>query len=76
MKAPPATDAPYAGAGESLPMSLGEALAALQADKVLCDAFGPGFVDYFTRIKRSEQQRFDAAEDRDDFERREYFSRI
>ncbi|WP_332824976.1 glutamine synthetase family protein [Ramlibacter sp.] len=76
LKAPPATDAPYAGAGESLPTSLGEALAALQADGVLCDAFGPGFVDYFTRIKRSEQQRFDAAEDRDDFERREYFSRI
>jgi glutamine synthetase len=76
LKAPPATDAPYAGAGESLPTSLGEALAALQADGVLCDAFGTGFIDYFTRIKRSEQQRFDAAEDRDDFERREYFSRI
>ena len=76
LKAPPATDAPYAGAGENLPTSLGEALSALRADKVLCEAFGAGFIDYFTRIKQSEQQRFDAAEDPDDFQRREYFGRI
>ncbi|HVE51934.1 MAG TPA: glutamine synthetase family protein [Ramlibacter sp.] len=76
LRAPPATDAPYAGAGENLPTSLGEGLAALQADAVLCEAFGPGFIDYFTRIKRSEQQRFDAAEDRDEFQRREYFARF
>jgi glutamine synthetase len=76
LKAPPATDAPYAGGGEMLPSSLGEALDALQADALLCEAFGPAFVDYFTRIKRSEQQRFDAAEDRDEFQRREYFGRI
>jgi glutamine synthetase len=76
MQAPAATDAPYGGAGENLPTSLGEALAALRADSVLCDAFGAGFIDYFTRIKQSEQQRFDAAEDPDDFQRREYFGRI
>jgi glutamine synthetase len=76
MQAPVATDAPYGGAGENLPTSLGEALAALRADGVLCDAFGAGFIDYFTRIKQSEQQRFDAAEDPDDFQRREYFGRI
>lgn len=76
LKAPPATDAPYGGGGESLPTSLGEALAALRADDVLCEAFGRGFVDYFSRIKQSEQQRFDAAEDKDDFQRREYFARI
>ena len=52
------------------------ALDALRADDVLCEAFGRGFVDYFTRIKQSEQQRFDAAEDKDDFQRREYFGRI
>lgn len=76
LKAPPATDAPYAGAGERLPTSLGEALTALESDAVLCEAFGRGFIDYFTRIKRSEQQRFDAAEDRDAFQRREYFARF
>ena len=76
LKAPPATDAPYSGAGEGLPTSLGDALAALRSDNLLCDAFGAAFIDYFTRIKQSEQQRFDAAEDRDDFQRREYFARI
>ena len=76
LKAPPATDAPYAGAGESLPTSLGDALAALQADATLCDAFGRDFIAYFTRIKQSEQQRFEAAEDPDEFQRREYFARF
>lgn len=76
LKAPTATDAPYGGAGENLPTSLGEALAALHADSVLCEAFGSGFIDYYTRLKHSEQQRFDAAEDKDDFQRREYFGRF
>jgi glutamine synthetase len=76
LRAPPATDSPYGGAGERLPTSLGEALAALQADAALCTAFGPEFIDYFVRVKQAEQQRFDAAEDKDDFQRREYFSRI
>jgi glutamine synthetase len=76
LKAPPATDEPYGGAGDQLPTSLGEALAALEADAALCDAFGRDFIAYFTRVKRSEQQRFDAAEDKDEFQRREYFGRI
>ena len=76
LEAPRATDAPYAGAGELLPTSLGEALAALEADTVLCDAFGRDFVAYFRRIKQSEQQRFAAAEDPDEFQRREYFGRF
>jgi glutamine synthetase len=76
LKAPQATDAPYGGAGETLPTSLGEALAALEADGTLCEAFGNDFIAYFTRIKQSEQQRFDAAEDKDEFQRREYFGRI
>jgi glutamine synthetase len=75
-QAPRATDAPYAGGGESLPTSLGEGLAALRADATLCDAFGADFVAYFSRIKQSEQQRFEQAEDRDEFQRREYFARI
>jgi glutamine synthetase len=76
LKPPPATDAPYGGTGEHLPTSLGEALAALRDDAPLCEAFGAGFIDYFTRIKQSEQQRFDAAEDPDEFQRREYFGRF
>jgi glutamine synthetase len=76
LQPPRATDAPYAGGAENLPTSLGEALAALRDDAVLCEAFGPAFVDYFTRIKQSEQQRFAAAEDPDEFQRREYFGRI
>jgi glutamine synthetase len=76
LSAPPATQAPYGSEGERLPTSLGEGLAALQADPVLCAAFGPEFVEYFCRVKRSELQRHDEADDPDDFQRREYFSRI
>jgi len=72
---PVATDAPYAGAGENLPTSLGEALQALRTDIALCEAFGAAFIDYFTQVKRSEQQRFEAAEDSEEFQRREYFGR-
>jgi glutamine synthetase len=76
LPAPAATDAPYAGTGEQLPTSLGDALQALAADARLCAAFGDNFIRYFTRIKQSEQRRFDEASDKDDFQRREYFSRI
>ncbi|MCG2592469.1 glutamine synthetase family protein [Ramlibacter sp. XY19] len=76
LRAPAATDAPYGSAGERLPTSLGEALQALRADPGLCTAFGASFVDYFVRIKESEQRRFEEAADPDEFQRREYFSRI
>lgn len=73
---PPATDAPYASADARLPTSLGEALEALAADAGLTEAFSAPFIDYFTRIKQSEQKRFEEAQDKDDFQRREYFSRF
>ena len=76
LKAPPATDAPYGTADPRLPTSLGEALEALQADTALCDALGRDFIDYLVRIKQSELTRHDAAEDKLDFQRREYFSRF
>ncbi len=76
LRAPAATDAPYGSSGENLPTSLGEALDALRADATLCHDFGDDFIRYFTRIKQSEQQRFEQAEDRDEFQRREYFSRF
>jgi glutamine synthetase len=78
--APLATEAPYArleaGAEHALPRSLGEALDALAADSALTTAFGPELVDCWSRIKRSEQQRFDAAGDKLEWQRREYFSRF
>jgi glutamine synthetase len=37
---------------------------------------GRDFVNYYQRIKQSEQTRFNDAEDPVEFQRREYFSRI
>lgn len=76
LKAPAATDAPYGEAAVKIPTSLGEALDALQADRVLGQAFGSSFINYFTRIKQSEITRHEQAVDKDDWQRREYFSRI
>lgn len=76
LKAPAATESPYAAAQQKLPTTLGEALDALLADGVLGDAFGQDFIRYLVQVKRSELARFDAAQDKLDFQRREYFSRI
>lgn len=76
LRAPVATNAPYGDAGTRIPTSLGEALDALQADPLLVQAFGESFIHYFTRIKRSEIARHEQAQDKDDWQRREYFSRI
>ena len=74
--APPATDSPYADMHARLPTSLGEALDALAADSTLIAAFGAEFIDYFVRIKGSEWMRYQAAPDKGEFDRREYFSRF
>jgi glutamine synthetase len=42
----------------------------------LTAAFGDTFVSYLTRIKQAEIDRHAEAEDKDDWQRREYFSRI
>jgi glutamine synthetase len=76
LRSAPATDAPYAADERRLPGQLGEALAALEADPVLCAGLGQTFVDYFVHIKRAELARYEAAEDKLDFQRREYFSRF
>ena len=73
---PLATEAPYAESAARLPVTLGEAIAHLGQDKVMCEGFGPHFVRYYQRIKQSEQNRFDQAEDKIEFQRREYFGRI
>jgi glutamine synthetase len=76
LKAPPATEAPYGAADTRLPTSLGEALEAVRADSVLVAGFGQAFVDYLCKVKQSELLRHEQAQDKADFHRREYFSRI
>ena len=76
LRAPAATNAPYASSAPKLPASLGEALEALRDDTVLGAAFGQPFIDYFARIKQSDLRRWEEAQDKHDFERREYFGRI
>ena len=76
LKAPPATESPYGGGALALPTRLDDALDAMQADDALCTAFGTGFTAYYNRIKRSEARRYEEAVDKDDFQRREYFSRL
>ncbi len=73
---PSATDAPYASPAPKLPTSLAEALEALSADTVVAAGFGEAFLNYFVRVKRAELLRWEQAEDKNDFERREYFGRI
>ena len=75
-KAPPASTAPYDASNDKLPASLGEALDALLADDALVQGLGSDFVAYFTRIKQQELRRFGEAEDKLDWQRREYFSRF
>ena len=71
----PATETPYAQ-GTRLPTSLGEALEALASDAVLGEAFGSPLLSLYTRVKRSELERFEAAANKDEWLRREYFSRF
>ena len=73
---PPATEAPYAADAPRIPDNLPAALAALQADAAMNAGLGKEFITYLSRVKQAEQDRFDAAEDKLDFQRREYFSRI
>ncbi|MCB4365766.1 glutamine synthetase [Hydrogenophaga taeniospiralis] len=73
---PPACETPYADGFEKIPGTLGDALDALRDDAALSQGLGPDVVRYFRRIKRSEIDRHAQADDKADFERREYFSRI
>jgi glutamine synthetase len=41
-----------------VPLSLGDALDALEADTVLVEAFGPAYVDGFLTVKRAEWERY------------------
>ena len=76
LKPPSATESPYGQGNTLLPTDLGQALAALQADTHLVNAFGPGFVALLSGIKQLEWQRYQQAEDKMAFQRNEYFSRM
>jgi glutamine synthetase len=76
LASPPASDAPYEATCARLPATLGQALAALRVDAALVQGLGPDFVSYYTHIKQAEIARFEAAEDKQDWQRREYFSRF
>jgi len=76
LKPPSATESPYGQGNTLLPTDLGQALAALQADTHMVNAFGPGFVALLSGIKQLEWQRYQQAEDKMAFQRNEYFSRI
>ena len=68
---PPSADTPYEARAALLPRSLGEANAALRADKALRDGIGETFVDYYCRIKEAEIARCNL--EVSDWEHREYF---
>jgi glutamine synthetase len=76
LSAPAATDSPYAAGATPLPTSLGEALDALAQDRALSEAFGAPLIECFARVKRAELARFEQAADKDEWQRREYFSRF
>ncbi|PZF99018.1 glutamine synthetase family protein [Micromonospora endophytica] len=67
---PPTTN-PYAAAAPPLPRSLGEAVAALEADEVFRAALGDVVVDWYAHLKRTEYERYLLHVS--DWEQREYF---
>jgi glutamine synthetase len=62
---------PYESKAESLPHTLGEAVECLSRSKMLRDAFGTNFIDYYCRIKEAEIARFNL--EVSEWEQREYF---
>ena len=76
LQPPPATESPYDGQGSPLPTTLDAALDALQADAAMAAGFSAEVVRWYARLKRSETARHAAAEDKAQWERREYFGRL
>jgi glutamine synthetase len=72
LKPPPSGDSKAA----ALPSSLSQALKDLQDNAALSAGFGDQVLAWFAHIKRQEIARHDAAENKLDWMRREYFSRF
>jgi glutamine synthetase len=74
-------ESPYESSVSSLPVNLSQALDALESSSFYREAFGDKFIDYWLHLRRSEWQRFVAAEGEVDmqqdevteWEHREYF---
>ena len=76
LTAPPATTSPYALGDAQLPVTLGAALGALTHSAEFKQAFGADFIACYARIKQQEISRYEAATDKNEWQRREYFGRI
>ena len=72
----PTTTSPYSVGEVQLPDNLDATLYALSCDAAFAEAFGTDFIGYYTRIKRQEITRHEAAVDKVERQRRKYFSRI
>lgn len=71
-KEPPSpADAPYEATAPMLPTTLSAALDALTSGRILREAFGAQFIEYYTTIKQAELRRYESAVT--DWEMREYF---
>jgi glutamine synthetase len=71
LEPPPPVDAPYDAVATPLPLSLGAALDALGRGKMLREAFGAEFIDYYTMVKHAELRRYESTVT--DWEMKEYF---
>ncbi len=71
-KPPPAESS----SAQALPVSLKQAIDALQADAALSAGFDGQVLAWYAQIKRQEIARYEAADDKLDWIRREYFSRF
>jgi len=63
LEPPPPSDEPYAAERPPLPKSLPEALEALDKEPLFRRALGDIFVDYFVKLKRSECDRYQRAQE-------------
>ena len=76
LQPPPGTETPYDAAHPALPTSLAEALPALADDPVLMQGLGAPMAQVFLAVRRQELARHAAAEDKAQWEAREYFGRF
>jgi len=68
---PRSADTPYEAKAELLPKTLAEAVECFRNDRVLVEALGKTFVDYYCKIKEAEIARFNS--EVSEWEHREYF---
>ena len=72
LQAPEPTSSPYEDGAERLPRSLGQALAAFETSELFGAALGADFVNYLSRLKRFEWERY--LDTVSEWEQAEYFN--